>query len=145
VVRNLWQEFKAFAFKGNLIDLAVAVIIGAAFGAVVNSLVKNIFMPLLSYVIPTQGGWTAWHVGRIQIGPFLGELLNFVAVAVAVFVAIVKILGAVQKAAFKQPAAAGAPTTKECPYCLSLIPVKASRCAHCTSDQPALPATPPAA
>lgn len=144
MVRNLWQEFKAFAFKGNLIDLAVAVIIGAAFGKVVEALVKFIFMPLLSYVIPTEGGWMAWRVGRIAIGPFLGELLNFLAVALAVFLAIVKILGAVQKAAFKRPEASGAPTTKECPYCLSLIPIKASKCAQCTSEQPALPVTPAA-
>jgi large conductance mechanosensitive channel len=137
MVRNLWQEFKAFAFKGNMIELAVAVIIGAAFGKVVSSLVAHIFMPLLSYVIPTEGGWTKWHIGKIEIGPFLGELLNFVAVAVAVFIAIVKILGAVQKAAFKKPESPSAPTTKECPYCLSLIPLKASKCSHCTSDQPA--------
>ena len=140
MVRNLWQEFKSFAFKGNLIDLAVAVIIGGAFGAVVNALVKHIFMPILSYVIPTKGGgWMSWHIGRVEIGPFLGELLNFFAVALAVFIAIVKILGAVQKAAFKPPEPAGAPTTKECPYCISLIPIKATRCAHCTSEQPALP------
>ena len=130
---TLWSEFKTFAFKGNLIDLAVAVVLGAAFGAVVNSLVKNIVMPLISYVIPTEGGYRAWHIGRIEIGVFLGELLNFAVVALAIFLVMVKVLGSIMKKAAPPPDPA-APTTKECPFCLSTIPLRAVRCGHCTSD-----------
>ena len=87
-MKGLWQEFRNFAFKGNMIDLAVAVVIGAAFGAVVNSLVKDMIMPLLSYVIPNQGGYLAWHIGRLRMGQFLSEVLNFLIIALAVFIAI---------------------------------------------------------
>jgi large conductance mechanosensitive channel len=130
---TLWAEFKTFAFKGNLIDLAVAVVLGAAFGAVINSLVKNIVMPLVSYVIPTEGGYRAWHIGRIEVGVFLGELLNFTIVALAIFLVMVKVLGAIMKKSGPPPDPA-APTTKECPFCLSTIPLRAVRCGHCTSD-----------
>jgi large conductance mechanosensitive channel len=131
---NLWQEFKGFALKGNLIDLAVAVVIGGAFGAVVNSMVKNLLMPLVSYVIPGQGGYLAWKLGRIEVGAFLGDLVNFLILAVAMFVVIVKVLGGIQKAA--RLTKADEPVIKECPYCLSTIPAKAVKCAHCTSDLP---------
>jgi large conductance mechanosensitive channel len=131
---GLWQEFKVFALKGNLIDLAVAVVIGGAFGAVVNSLVKNILMPLVSYVTPGKGGYLAWKLGRVEVGAFLGDLVNFVILAVAMFVLITKLLGAIQKAAkLTKP---DEPVIKECPYCLSMIPSKAVKCAHCTSDLP---------
>src|SRR5687767_13332355 len=130
---TLWSEFKTFAFKGNLIDLSVAVVLGAAFGAVVNSLVKNIVMPLISYVIPTEGGYRAWHIGRIEVGVFLGELLNFAIVALAIFLVMVKVLGNIVKRVAPPPDPA-APTTKECPFCLSAIPLRAVRCGHCTSD-----------
>jgi large conductance mechanosensitive channel len=137
-MRSLWNEFREFAFKGNMIDLAVAVVIGGAFGAVVNSLVKHVIMPVLSYVIPTQGGYMAWHIGRIQIGLFLGEIVNFVIIAAAVFVVIVKVMGALMKRAMPPPAA-GEPTTKECPFCLSVIPIKARKCGHCTSELTVMP------
>lgn len=131
-MQKLWQEFKTFALKGNMIDLAVAVVIGAAFGAVISSLVKNVIMPMLSYIIPTEGGYRAWHIGRIEIGAFLGELVNFAVIALAIFLVIVKLVGMVVKRA-TPPAG---PTTRECPLCLSTIPIKATRCAHCTADLP---------
>jgi large conductance mechanosensitive channel len=132
---KLWDEFKAFAFKGNMIDLAVAVVIGAAFGAVISSLVKNVIMPALSYVQPQQAGYTAWKIGRIEIGIFIGEVINFIVIALAVFLCIVKVMGMIQK--LTAPPAPSEPVTKECPYCLSVIPIKATKCAHCTSDLPA--------
>ena len=201
---SLWQEFKAFAFKGNMIDLAVAVVIGAAFGAVINSLVKDIIMPSISYVTTTaqtaaqeaakvaektasavhvtsrpsetqpaetQPSQAAppppaapapaapappsappdankaveipWTIGRVRIGNFLAELLNFLLVAFAVFIVIVKLLGSVMKRVGGAPPPSG-PTTKECPYCLSVIPIKARRCAFCTAELPAEPAAPAA-
>ena len=130
---TLWSEFKTFAFTGNLIDLAVAVVLGTAFGAVVNSLVKNIIMPLITSVIPAEGGYRAWRIGPMEVGVFLGELLNFVVVALAIFLVMVKVLGAIVKKAAPPPDPA-APTTKECPFCLSTIPLRAVRCGHCTSD-----------
>lgn len=131
---NLWQEFKRFALKGNVIDLAVAVVIGSAFGKVVNSLANNILMPLLSYLGPAEGGYRTWHIGKVEIGAFLGEVLNFVIIAGALFVVMVKAQSAIKKAV--PWVALDEPATKECPFCLSAIPFKAKKCAHCTADLP---------
>ncbi|HEX2972919.1 MAG TPA: large conductance mechanosensitive channel protein MscL [Tepidisphaeraceae bacterium] len=133
-MRSLWQEFKGFAFKGNMIDLAVAVIIGAAFGGVVNSLVKDLFMPILSYIAPGKGGYEAWTIGRVRIGAFLAEVINFLIIAAAVFLLVVKVLGTLMK--MRKAEIQAEPTTKECPLCLSTIPIKARRCAHCAADLP---------
>jgi large conductance mechanosensitive channel len=127
-----WQDFKKFALKGSLIDLAVAVVIGGAFGKVVGALVKNVFMPLLSYVTPNLKGYQAWKIGRVEIGDFLAELFNFLLLAVVLYIFVVKVFGAIQRAT--APPAPGEPTTKECPYCLSTIPIKAVKCAQCTAD-----------
>ena len=134
---SFWKDFKAFAFKGNMIDLAVAVVLGGAFGEVVNSLAKNILMPMVSYVLPGSGGYRTWHIGRVEVGAFLAELLNFLVIAGAMYLVIVRVLGSVQKVI--SPAEPSEPTTKECPLCLSVIPFKARRCAHCTADLPADP------
>ncbi len=95
---SLWEEFKNFAFKGNVVDLAVGVIIGAAFGKIVDSLVKNIIMPLVSYIVPGSGNYENWTLGRVQIGQFLAVVLNFLIVAAALYLFIVKFLGFVLKA-----------------------------------------------
>lgn len=242
-ISTLWAEFKAFAFKGNMIDLAVAVVIGAAFSGVINSLVKDIIMPTISYATtavkdarsaavtaadrftqpasgpatqpasqtaaggaadvdpalaatqpvaatrpattadkaiaastqPVSKEWKemvsafstalelraaadkkaadeaqaeadrkaadekpvdfAWKLGRLNIGNFFASLLNFIIIAFAVFIIIVKLLGGVMKRAGGTPAPQE-PTTKECPECLSIIPVKARRCPNCTSQLP---------
>jgi len=131
-MKGLWNEFKSFAFKGNMIDLAVAVVIGAAFGAVVKSMVDNMFMPLLGYVLPNQGGYLAWHVGPLKIGAFLGDVLNFLIIALAVFVVIVKVVGYLMRRAAPPPP----PGTRDCPFCLMPVPIKASKCGHCTSELP---------
>jgi len=133
---SIWKEFKAFAFKGNMIDLAVAVVIGAAFGTVIKSIVDNIIMPLVAYVTPNMT-YTQWHIGRVLIGKFLGDLLNFLIIAFAVFVTIVKLLGSMMKKFEDRPAE---PATKDCPYCLSTIPYRAKKCGHCTADLPAVDA-----
>ncbi len=97
---SIWSEFKNFAFKGNMIDLAVAVVLGAAFANVINSIVKGIIMPLISYVdLGKGGGYESWHIGRLQLGFVLAELLNFTLVALAVFIVIVKVVGALLKRA----------------------------------------------
>src|SRR3954470_12567414 len=101
---SLWSEFKNFAFKGNMIDLAVAVVIGAAFSKIIASLVSNVIMPLISYVTPNMD-FSQWHLGKIMIGNVLNDVLYFVIVALAVFIIIVKLLGAMmQKASTPPPA-----------------------------------------
>ncbi|HET6575793.1 MAG TPA: large conductance mechanosensitive channel protein MscL [Fimbriiglobus sp.] len=94
---SLVEEFKAFALKGNVIDLAVAVIIGAAFGKIVESLVKNIFMPLVAAVTPGGQGYKGWKFtvngSEVLVGEFLGEVVNFLIVALALFLFIKKFLG----------------------------------------------------
>ncbi|MGF1632589.1 MAG: large conductance mechanosensitive channel protein MscL [Phycisphaerae bacterium] len=135
-LKQLFEEFKAFAFKGNMIDLAVAVIIGAAFAKVMDALVKAVIMPALSYVLPGEGSYAAWTLGRVQVGIFVAELLNFLIVAAAVFVVIIKMLGWIRKLgeAPVDPAAPAAPAVKQCPHCVSEVPLAASRCRFCTSE-----------
>ncbi|NBT58946.1 large conductance mechanosensitive channel protein MscL [bacterium] len=92
MVKKFLDEFKAFAFKGNMVELAVAVVIGGAFGKVIDSLVKSVLMPLVSYLVPSSGGdYRTWTLGRIEIGAFLGEFINFLLIALAVFLAVVKL------------------------------------------------------
>jgi len=138
---SLWQEFKAFAFKGNMLDLAVAVVIGGAFGKIISSLVGDIIMPLISYIMPKDMEYTAWTLGSaekpIYVGKFLGEVVNFLIIALAIFIVIVKVVGALMKKASTPPPAPSEPVTKECPLCLSVIPIKARKCGHCTADLPA--------
>ena len=96
-VLSLAEEFKAFALKGNVVDLAVGVVIGAAFGKIVDSLVKNVIMPLVNTVLPTESSYTKWYfeIGntRIFYGLFIGDVVNFFIVALALFLFIRKFLG----------------------------------------------------
>jgi large conductance mechanosensitive channel len=134
-VATLWQEFKAFALKGNMLDLAVGVVIGAAFGKVITSVVENLIMPIIGYVTPGIK-FDEWHIGRIKIGLLMSDLLSFFLVALAVFIVVVKLVGAMMRKAAPAPAPSE-PVTKECPLCLSTIPLKARKCGHCTADLPA--------
>lgn len=143
----MWKEFKAFIMRGNVIDLAVAVIIGGAFGSIVTSLVNDVIMPpiglLLGKVnfsnlfIDLSGvGYTslaeAQEAGAptINYGLFINTLLNFLIVAAVIFL-VIKGLNKMKK-----PEPIAAPTTKECPYCFSTISIKASKCPNCTSEIP---------
>jgi large conductance mechanosensitive channel len=113
---SLLDEFKAFAFKGNVIDLAVGVIIGAAFARIVDSLVKNIMMPLIGVVLPGQQGYVGWkwdiNGKEVPYGLFIGEVVNFLIVALALFIFIAKFLGWVMRTK-KQEAAATPPLTRD--------------------------------
>ena len=126
----LLKEFKTFALKGNVIDLAVAVVIGAAFTKIVNAIVAEIIMPLVGKVMP-KGGWEAYTVGGIRIGVVFNEILQFLIVAMVLFIVVVKFMGALKK---KE---AAAPSTKKCSECLEDIPIAARRCKACTSPQAA--------
>jgi len=109
----LLEEFKNFALKGNVIDLAVGVIIGAAFGKIVDSLVKSIIMPLISVLLPSEQSYVGWKLvinGKdIPYGLFIGEVVNFLIVALALYLFIVKFLGFVMKAKKAEAAAAPPP------------------------------------
>jgi large conductance mechanosensitive channel len=127
------QGFRKFILRGNVVDLAVAVVIGAAFGSVVQALVKDLITPLVGAFggVPDFSGlFFTVNGSKFLIGDFINALLSFVLLAVIVYYFVVlpvsKLLDRVSPAA--------APTTRECPFCLSKIPLKARRCAFCTSD-----------
>jgi large conductance mechanosensitive channel len=127
------KGFRDFIFRGNVVDLAVAVIIGAAFNAIVASLVSDVLNPLIAATIgkPDFTG-VVLHVGGglVKIGNFLNAAVAFLIVAAVVYFAIVVPMNAVS-ARSKKSEAEAAPTTKTCPECLSEIPLAARRCAHC--------------
>src|ERR1700757_1421508 len=147
---HMWKEFKEFAVKGNAIDLAVGVIIGAAFGGIVTSLVKDILMPPIGlatggldfsnkFVVLKDGadGMTNFATPADAVahkaitwnyGNFITLVINFVIVAFCIFL----VVKAVNR--MKRPAPTAAPVSKDCPACAMTIPIKATRCPHCTSD-----------
>ncbi len=115
-VSGILDEFKNFALKGNVVDLAIGVIIGAAFGKIVDSLVKHIIMPVISVIMPGEQGYLAWKwvIGgkEIPYGLFIGEIVNFFIVALALYLFIVKFLGMIMKSK-KEEAAAKPTLTKD--------------------------------
>lgn len=125
---GMWKEFRDFAFKGNVLDLAVAVVIGAAFTKIVNSLVEQIIMPCINAITP-GGDWRTLTVTplKLGLGPFFGACLDFALVSFVIFIIVVKLRQKLEK---KEVAA---PTTKTCPECLETIPLEAKRCKFCTS------------
>ena len=143
----MWKEFKQFALRGNVIDMAVGIIIGAAFGKIVTSLVEDILMPpvgmlvgkvdfsslfvtLSSQSYPSLAAAKAAGAATLNYGTFLNMVMNFVIVAFAVFLLIRQ----VNRMMPKPVPVPAAPPTKDCPYCYSGIPVKATRCPQCTSE-----------
>lgn len=127
---TLLDEFKTFIAKGNIVDLAVAVVVGGAFGDIVKAFVNGVVMPLVSYVLPGKMIWEEWTLGKIRLGVVLGATLHFLIIALVVFLVLVKLLGFLMRRKEEAPAA---PATKTCPECLEEIPIAAKRCKHCTS------------
>lgn len=142
----MFKEFKEFAMKGPVIELAVGVIIGAAFGKIVSSLVDDIIMPPIGRMLgnvdfanlfvnlsdkdyPSVAAAKAAGAATLNYGIFFNTILNFLIIAFVLFL-IIRQMNALKK---PEPAAVGA-TTKDCPHCLSAIPPKATKCAHCTAD-----------
>ncbi|MHB8137566.1 MAG: large conductance mechanosensitive channel protein MscL [Smithellaceae bacterium] len=107
VPSSLFEEFKNFALKGNVIDLAIAVVIGAAFGKIIDSLVKHIIMPFVSVIVPGEQGYMTWKwmvSGKeIPYGLFIGEIVNFLIIALVLFLVIVKFLGMIMKSKQEVP------------------------------------------
>jgi large conductance mechanosensitive channel len=149
-MKKAWKEFKEFAIKGNAVDLAVGVIIGAAFGGIINSLVKDVIMPPVSLLTggldfsnkfivlraakdgsiafntpadAAKAGALTWNYGN-----FITLIVNFLIVAFCIFL-VVKAMNRVKK-----PSPTAAPVVKDCPACAMTIPIKARRCPHCTTD-----------
>ncbi len=140
------DEFKAFAMRGNVLDMAVGIIIGGAFGKIVSSMVSDILMPPIGLLVgkvdfsslfinlsgqpyPSLTAAKAADAPTINYGVFLQAVLDFVIVAFAIFLLVKQV-----NAMIRNPEAPAAPTTKPCPYCLSEIPLKATKCAHCASE-----------
>ena len=139
-MKSVGHEFKEFLLRGNVIDLAVAVVIGAAFGAVVTAFVTNLITPLLGAI----GGQPNFaeidfeiNGSTFGIGLFLNALISFVIIAAVIFFFVVKPMNLLIERSRRGPTPD--PTTRKCPACLSDVPIAASRCAFCTSDLP--PAT----
>ena len=130
------KEFKAFILKGNVVDLAVAVVIGAAFTGVVNALVKDLLTPLIA--IPGKTNFARLHFtirhSHFLYGAFLNELISFLMIAAAVFFFVVKPMNVMIARRNRGEVADADPSTRDCPFCLSARPTAAKRCAHCTSE-----------
>lgn len=141
----MFKEFKAFAMRGNVLDMAVGIIIGAAFGRIITSLVGDIIMPPLGRILghvdfsslflnisgksyPTLAAAKAAGAATINYGMFLNTIIDFLIVAFAIFL-LVRMVNH-----WNKPEPAAAPTTKECPYCCTAIPLAATRCPNCTSE-----------
>jgi large conductance mechanosensitive channel protein len=129
------KEFKAFILRGNVLDLAVAVVIGIAFKAVIDVVVKGIVTPVLAIPgdTPSLAGQT-FKVGGAEFlyGAVIDEIINFVLIAAAVFFLVVRPVTRMMDRRKTEPEVAA--TTRDCPYCLSSIPIAATRCAFCTAD-----------
>jgi large conductance mechanosensitive channel len=147
-MKKMWKEFKEFAMRGNVVDMAVGIIIGVAFGAIVQSVVNDVIMPPIGLLLgsvdfsnlfivlkegATAGPYAslaaAQEAGAVtmNIGVFFNTVINFLIVAFAVFF-LVRSINRLQRQEKEEP------TTKECPYCFSTISIKATRCAHCTAE-----------
>lgn len=148
------KEFKEFALRGNVLDMAVGIIIGAAFGTIVNSLVHDILMPPIGlllggvdfanfFILLKEGSPVAPYASladaqaagavTMNYGLFINAIISFLIVAFAIFLLIRN----VNRLKRQEEAPPAEPTTKGCPYCLSTVPIKATRCAYCTSELPA--------
>ncbi len=139
-MKKFFQEFKEFAMRGNVLDMAVGVIIGAAFKTIIDSLVNDVISPLIGLIFKADFSNLVLLVRDVPIkyGAFITAVINFVIVAFAIFclVKAVNKLSTIKLLKKKEEAEEKAeePTTKFCPYCLSEINIKATKCCHCTSD-----------
>ena len=136
-MKKFLEEFKKFALRGNVLDMAIGVIVGGAFTGIVTSLTANFINPLLNLIMTGGAGeisdGVAWTLGA-AVASFLTTVVNFLITAFVLFVLLKGINKLVSLG--KKKEAPAAPTTKKCPYCLSEIPIAATRCAHCTSELP---------
>jgi large conductance mechanosensitive channel len=134
---GLLQEFKAFILRGNVVDLAVAVVIGAAFSGIVTALVKDLITPLIA-AIGGKPDFSAlsftWNKSHFLYGDFLNALVSFLIIAAVIFFFVVKPINALLALRRRESEPPPEPATRDCPYCLNTIPQKATRCGFCTSE-----------
>ena len=138
-MKKFIEEFKAFALRGNVMDMAIGVIIGGAFSTLVTSLTDNLISPILGILGKVNFDAMMWDVfgdGKLvfKYGAFITAVINFLIMAFVLF-CLLKTVNKLTSLG-KKPEAPAAPTTKTCPFCCSEIPIKAVKCAHCGSDQP---------
>ncbi len=147
----MFKEFKEFAMRGNVMDMAVGIVIGAAFGTIVTSLVNDVIMPPIGLLLgnvdfsnifavlkegKTVGPYASVAAAKaagavtMNVGVFINTVINFLIVAFAIFL----VIRSINRLKRKQEAPAAAPTTKECSFCFTAIPIKATRCPNCTSE-----------
>ena len=154
----MFKEFKEFVVRGNVVDMAIGIVIGAAFGTIVKSFVDDVLMPPIGLLLgnvdfanlftvlkegtKAAGPYASLAAAKaagavtLNLGVFINTIISFIIIAFAVFL----VIKAINRMKREKEAPAAAPTTKECPYCLSEIPLQASRCPHCTSELGAAPA-----
>lgn len=139
-MKEFFNEFKKFAMRGNVMDMAVGIIIGAAFGKIVTSLVEDVIMPPIGLALGkvdfSDLAWKLTDDVSIKYGAFINTVISFIIVAFAVFI-LIKAINTLQAKMLKEEKdaeAAAAPATKKCPYCCSDIALEATRCPHCTSE-----------
>lgn len=135
-MKGFIQEFQKFISRGNVMDMAVGMIVGSAFTAIINSLVNDVISPFLGIFGGMNFDQFVLNLGGAEIayGKFVTAVINFLIMAFIVFTMVKVMNGFRDKLSKKEEPAPKAPTTKKCPYCLSEIPLEATRCAHCTSQ-----------
>ena len=136
-IKKFFEEFKAFAMRGNVLDMAVGVVVGGAFTAIVTALVEDVINPVIGLFFKADFSSVVIDLGgsSIKIGEFVNSIINFLIVAFVLFVTI-KAINMLHKKPVEEPKE---PTTKKCPYCQSEISIKAVRCPHCTSKLEGFP------
>jgi large conductance mechanosensitive channel len=137
-----FEDFKKFAFKGNVVDLAVGVVIGGAFGKIVSAMVADLVMPIVALVLPSgdwrKSGMVLKHAANekdnvvLNYGDFIGSVLDFFVVALVLFIVVSRLIAAAENRFAHKDAAP--PAVKECPACCETVPAKATRCKYCTSE-----------
>ena len=138
-IKKFLEEFKAFAMRGNVLDMAVGVVVGGAFTAIVTALVEDVINPVIGLFFKADFSSVVIDLGgsSIKIGEFVNSIINFLIVAFVLFV-VIKAINSLHKKP-EAPAAPAEPTTKACPFCQSEIAIKAVRCPHCTSKLEGFP------
>jgi large conductance mechanosensitive channel len=154
----MFKEFKEFVMRGNVVDMAIGIVIGAAFGGIVKSFVDDVLMPPIGLLLgnvdfsnlfitlkegaKAAGPYASLAAAKtagavtLNLGVFINTIISFVIIAFAVFL----VIKGINRMKREQPAPSAEPTTRECPFCLSEIPLKATRCPHCTSELGTAPA-----
>lgn len=134
-MKKFIEEFKAFALRGNMMDMAIGVLIGGAFTGIVTSLTENFITPVITTVLSLIGGAPLYTAAEWYdfASNFVSAIFNFFITALVLFL-LLKAMNKLMELGKKKDEEPAAPTTKKCPYCLSEIPVEATRCPHCTSQ-----------